>query len=132
VYAIPILFYAPGDTLKGIYPQLVQQIDIMPSVLDYLGYNKPFFAMGNSIFSPGKRFVSERFTGSWQWLMDGHLLQTNDINPTGLFAVPPDSTCWHNLLKAEPGTAERELIYLEAFTQQYNNALVKNRMWIKQ
>lgn len=48
--SIPIAFFAPGDTsLKGVYAKSFSQIDILPSVLDYLHYNKAFFAFGNSM-----------------------------------------------------------------------------------
>ncbi|MEJ0056396.1 MAG: LTA synthase family protein [Bacteroidota bacterium] len=50
-YAIPIVFFSPGDSsLQGSTRVISQQIDILPSVLDYLGYEKPFFAFGNSVF----------------------------------------------------------------------------------
>lgn len=47
--SIPIVFFAPGDTsLIGTDARPISQIDILPSVLDYLHYNKPFFAFGNA------------------------------------------------------------------------------------
>ncbi|MBN1650078.1 MAG: sulfatase-like hydrolase/transferase [Bacteroidales bacterium] len=51
-FEIPIAFFAPNDSvlLKSSHRKTIQQIDIMPSVLDYLNYNKPFFAFGNSVF----------------------------------------------------------------------------------
>ena len=45
-YAIPMLFYAPGDTaFRGKFVAPVQQLDILPSILDYLHYDKPFFCL---------------------------------------------------------------------------------------
>ena len=55
--SIPMIFYAPGNSsLKGKYDKVTQQLDIMPTVLNYLGYSKPFIAYGKSIFSDGYRF----------------------------------------------------------------------------
>jgi phosphoglycerol transferase MdoB-like AlkP superfamily enzyme len=54
-YNIPILFYKPNE----IKPQLlkntvVQQQDIMPSILDFLNYTRPFLSFGRSIFNKNK------------------------------------------------------------------------------
>lgn len=43
-YKVPILFYAPGlPELKGRNTEMiVEQIDIMPTVLGLLGYDRPY------------------------------------------------------------------------------------------
>lgn len=48
-FAIPISFISVGDTSFN-KPQLqsISQVDMYPTVLDYLGYNKPFVSIGNS------------------------------------------------------------------------------------
>lgn len=48
-FAIPISFLAVGDTaFNKVQDQSISQIDMYPTILDYLGYNKPFVALGNS------------------------------------------------------------------------------------
>lgn len=48
-YVIPIAFIAPGDTaFNKIQEQSISQIDMYPTVLDYVGYNKPFVSLGSS------------------------------------------------------------------------------------
>ena len=51
-FEIPIAFYAPNDTVlvKKAHRQIIQQSDILPSVLDYLNLPDTFVAFGNSIF----------------------------------------------------------------------------------
>lgn len=129
-YAIPVIFFAPGDTaLRGHQDSVVQQLDIMPSVLDYLGYNKKFFAWGNSVFRNGSpHFVINSISDTYQLLMSGYLLQTTDVTPRGLYAFPQDSSCAFNLVKKEPAATQRQLQYLEAFIQAYRNALNRNRL----
>ncbi len=52
-YAVPIIFYQAKDSLlQGESLELAQHIDIMPSVLDYLHYDKSFYALGSSVFNP--------------------------------------------------------------------------------
>ena len=50
-YSIPLIIYSPEGSFKGINNNVVQQIDIMPTVLEIIGYNKPFFSFGKSILS---------------------------------------------------------------------------------
>ena len=50
-YTIPLIIYSPDGSYKGINNNVVQQIDIMPTVLEIIGYNKPFFSFGKSILS---------------------------------------------------------------------------------
>ncbi|RYY30963.1 MAG: LTA synthase family protein, partial [Sphingobacteriaceae bacterium] len=47
--AVPILIYKPDGSMKGINSELSQQIDIYPTVLDLIGYNKPFRSWGRSL-----------------------------------------------------------------------------------
>jgi len=131
-YAIPIIYYAPGDTnLHGAYREVTQQIDILPSVLDYVGYGKPFFAYGNSIFSDTRHFAVEDFSGREQWLMNGYLLQANNSHPLALYAFPDDSACVNNILETDTHVMNDYLRYMQAFRQVFNNTLINNKMWVK-
>ncbi len=45
---IPIVYYMPGVITPLADVRTTQQIDILPTVLDLIGYDKPFFALGSS------------------------------------------------------------------------------------
>jgi hypothetical protein len=126
-YTIPILFFCPSDTiLHDHYNEPVQQLDIMPSVLQYLGYVKPFFAYGNSIFSRDEpRFVITQSGGAYQWLERGYLLQTANKS-TGFYAYPADSDCRHNLLPTP--LADSQKLRMSAFIQRYRYTVIHNEM----
>ena len=131
MYTIPIVFYAPGDEqLKGANTDVVQQIDILPTVLDYLGYNEPFFAFGNSAFRKVyPRFVVNGLSGSYQWYMNDYLLTANETAARGLYHFRQDSLCQNNLLPLQQEKANRELLpYFRAFVQLYRSSLIRNRL----
>ena len=44
------LFYTPDGSLQGEFAEPASQIDIMPTLLTALGYNKPYFAYGRDLF----------------------------------------------------------------------------------
>jgi phosphoglycerol transferase MdoB-like AlkP superfamily enzyme len=132
-YAIPIIFYAPGDQrLKGRAENLMQQIDILPTVADYLGYDKPFFAFGNSIFSDTyPRYVVNAETGNYQWYMDGLLLTTKGPKADGLYDFEKDSLCRRNMISRQKELMnQRVMPYFLAFMQTYRYAMVNNKLWI--
>lgn len=131
-YAIPIIYYAPGDSnLHGCYNELTQQIDIMPSVLNYLGYSQPFFAFGNSIFNKAEqRFTVNYISGSYQLVRDNYLLQSVYTQPRALYAFPADSLCKNNLLDSKKAAAKQELDYLKAFIQVYHSSVIHNQLWL--
>ncbi|PZF73146.1 LTA synthase family protein [Taibaiella soli] len=132
-YEIPIIFYAPGDSsLRGHIDTLTQQIDIFPSVMDYLGYDKKFFAYGNSIFRPAQhRYTINFIDGVYQWLSDGYLLQSVETNPTALYELPQDSLYQNNQLHANQAMTQHQLDYLKAFIQSYRNGLNRNQLWVQ-
>ncbi len=49
---IPLFFYDPSGILEPqVLPGVMQQIDVMPSLLWLLGYDKDFFAYGSNVFN---------------------------------------------------------------------------------
>jgi phosphoglycerol transferase MdoB-like AlkP superfamily enzyme len=130
LYAIPMLFYCPGDTsLRGYYDEPVQQLDILPSTLQYLGYSQPFFAFGNSLFEAREpRFVMTHNSGFYQWLQGGHLLQYDGNNAKAFYAYPADSSSRTNLIRQPIPAKDSALKNLQAFIQRYRHALIHNAM----
>jgi hypothetical protein len=132
-YAIPIIFFAPDDTsLHRTTDTVIQQIDILPSVLDYLGYNKPFFAFGNSIFSQAyPRFVVNALSGHYLWYMNRYLLTANELVPKALYELSKDSMLHTNILQQKRALAQDTLIpYFKAFVQLYRSSLINNKLTV--
>jgi phosphoglycerol transferase MdoB-like AlkP superfamily enzyme len=130
-YAIPLVLYAPGDAgLRGTLDAPVQQIDIMPSVLNYLGYDRPFFAFGKSLFdSSAQRFVVTENNGAYQWIDgSGYVLRATESRATGLFRFPADSSLQQNILPQSRAAGDSVMRRLKAFVQVYRNALIQNKM----
>lgn len=131
-YTIPIIFFAPGDsTLRGSNEILTQQIDILPSLMNYLGYEQHFYALGNSAFSNDQpRFVINQLSGNYQWLMNGFLLSSNEFEPAALYEFTKDSLCRKNILfEKRPFAEERIIPWFKAFIQVYRSGLINNRLY---
>lgn len=134
-YQIPIIFYAPGDsTLVGYNHTLIQQIDVLPSIMDYLHYPDSFFCFGNSVFrKSAPRFVINRLNRVYNWINNGHQSLILDDSVLDAYIFPGDSLREHNLA----GTGKHFHLnpvsdtLFRAFVQLYNQALIKNEMSVK-
>ncbi|MCX6245463.1 MAG: LTA synthase family protein [Bacteroidetes bacterium] len=128
-YAIPILFFRPGETLDGNSGEIAAQTDILPSVLDYLNYDQDYVAFGNSVFDTmAPHFSVHYITGLYSIIKDGYLLEYNGQKTTTFFDMKHDPLQKTNLaVKDLPVMKELER-FLKAYMQQYNNRIIENRL----
>lgn len=127
--AIPILLYSPGDTtLRGIDQGLIQQTDIMPTVLGYLNYNKPFLAFGENVLDRKDKGFAFHYSGGYQWFEGDYLLFFDGEKTSGLYNYQKDRLLKDDLSKQEPQRLLQMENKLKAFLQQYTNRLIENRM----
>jgi phosphoglycerol transferase MdoB-like AlkP superfamily enzyme len=127
-YAIPILFYYPGGNLKGKLDKTVQQIDIMPTVLNYLNYDKPYFSYGFDAFDlQNDNFALNNNEGSYRLYWKDYVLFSDGKKTNGVYAFKKDRLLQHNLLGKLPEQSEMEK-RLKAFIQQYNNRMTQNQL----
>ena len=128
-YAIPIVFFQPGSDLKGVSDRLVQQIDILPSVLGYLNYDKPFFSFGFNAFSKEEgNFVINNNGSSFTLNKGDYLLLSDGTKSTSLFDTRKDPLLREDLLDQLPAVQLDMENSLKAFIQQYNNRMIANRL----
>ena len=133
MYSIPILYYTPDGTIKPKESkQITQQIDIMPSVLDFLGYDKPFFAIGNSVFTDSGRFAINYISGVYQIFQGDFSLQFDGDSTLALYKFKEDSMLQHNVLNVYPDTAGLLERKLKAIIQIYNNGLIHNKLQLSE
>ena len=128
-FSIPILFYYPGGDLKGKTDKLIQQTDIMPTVLNYLNYDKPYFAFGFDAFNlENNNFVVNNNEGSFSFYQGDYLLQNDGQQSTALYNLKTDRLTKKNVLGRENKVQKSMENYLKAFIQQYNNRMINNQL----
>ncbi|MBB5440571.1 arylsulfatase A-like enzyme [Pedobacter sp. AK017] len=128
-FSIPIVFYYPGGDLKGKADKNVQQIDIMPTVLNYLHYDKPYFALGFDAFDKRQdNFVVNNNDGTFSFYQGDYLLINDGKINLSLYNLKTDRLTQNNILDKEPLIAQQMEKYLKAFVQQYNNRMIENKL----
>lgn len=132
-YAIPLIFYKPGSDLRGMPGIIAQQTDVMPTVLNYLGYDRNYLAFGTDLFdstSAHPRFSIHYISGLYGLMKDGYYLEFNGTKSTGLFNITRDPLQTKNLVSREKETRQKLELFINAYIQQYNNRLIENRLLI--
>jgi phosphoglycerol transferase MdoB-like AlkP superfamily enzyme len=131
-YCIPIIFFKPESSLQGIKKRIVQQIDIMPSVLSYLNFDQEYIAFGNNLFNDsGESFAFNTSGDTYQLFMKDHMLEMVDNKPVGLYDFKKDRFLDNNLVEKDPVIQRLMEEKLKAIIQTYNARLIDNDMVVK-
>lgn len=128
-YSIPIIFFKYGSCMNGMRNRIAQQIDIMPSVLDYLNFNEEYIAFGNNLFDNSRESFAFNTNGSTYHLyMDDHMLEMIDNYTVGLYNFRNDRMLSKNIKDNNDSLRIRMETKLKAIIQSYNNRLIDNDM----
>lgn len=129
-YAIPIIYYMPGRKLKGNNSSITQQIDILPSVLDYINYPSSYFSFGNSVFgTTADRFAMTYKNNLYQLINNTHILQFDGEKATSLHNYKTDSLLKNDLIVVEHERATKMEMKAKAIIQTYQQSLINNEMY---
>lgn len=72
-YQIPLLIFNPSDTTHIVHRSVIQQIDILPTILYLLQYPHPFFTFGNNYFD-NNNHDAVFYENAYYYLADDSLL----------------------------------------------------------
>jgi arylsulfatase A-like enzyme len=132
-FAIPIVFYKPDDeTFKGFDTSVVQQIDIMPSLLHLLNYEKEYFAFGNDVFDSTANRFAVNYPGVYQIIKDDYTLLFDKDETVALYNYKTDSLQKENLKGKLPEIQSEMEKLIKAYIQQYNYRMINNKLTIEQ
>ncbi len=125
-FRIPILFFDPtGELPRGCVEGIAQQLDIMPTLLGYLGYDRPYVAFGKDLLAtPADSTWAFNNFNIPQLIKGDHLLQFDGQQPTGFFRYRSDSLLHHNLvgsLPEEKAMTRQLKAILQATTERLKN-----------
>ena len=126
--AIPIFFYHPSDSLQAFLPGNIQQTDIMPSVLGYLGYKGPLLSFGKNVFADKPENWAVNYYGGFQLIQDQFLYQYKENATGSLYNFQKDPLLRQNLATKEKQLVSEMDTRLKAFVQQYHNRLIRNQL----
>lgn len=128
MYAVPIIFFKPDNSLAGYRNEIIQHVDILPSVLGYLHYDKPYIGYGRDVFRETSKPIAFNFRDTYNLFVDNHLLNFNGEKAVALYNFKSDKFLKTNLVTENPGLTGAMELKLKAVIQAYNNRMVENRL----
>ena len=135
VFSVPIIIFDPSGNIKPERRHcLAQQIDIMPTVLNHLGYPKPYVAFGNDLLNTpdSLTWAVNNTEGIYQYAKGDYVLQfTDDGHPKALYNYKKDWFLKQNLLGKTGQTEQQMERELKAIIQSYMERMVEDRLTVK-
>jgi phosphoglycerol transferase MdoB-like AlkP superfamily enzyme len=128
IYAIPVVMFSPADNnLQGIHTSYFQQIDILPTLLDYLHYPSPFFAFGSSAFRNEPHFVYNHSNQQNIFCMNDTLLMSQDSVVYQAYDLKADSFLTQKI------PIENNSIYpaFSTYLQLLHQSIIENKMSLR-
>lgn len=112
-YRIPLIVYDPQNPVGNIYTQIVQQTDILPSIIDYLRFDDHVIAFGESCFA----------SNGWQVYFGNDYFCMVSNNPQDHNKHDITLLCGEH----EEGTPQN-IRFLKAVVQQYFHRVMNNQL----
>lgn len=128
-HTVPILFFSPNEKYVGVNDDWAQQIDIYPTLLDMIGYKKPFRSWGRSLINEKQvpPFVIKYGSNVYQY-MEGNYICTFDGKKVVGFYDKNDKAMERNLIKNRTSEMDSLELRCKAFVQDYMERVIDKRL----
>jgi phosphoglycerol transferase MdoB-like AlkP superfamily enzyme len=131
-FAVPILFFSPNKNfkLKGVRTDLASQTDIYPSIIDLIGYNKPFRSWGRSLITNDTTETPRVINspGNIYQFMENHYIYIFDGEKfSGVFAIE-DTGLKTNLISKKDPEIKRGMENCKAYIQDYMYRITNKKL----
>ncbi len=128
--AVPILIYKPDGSLKGENKELAQQIDIYPTLLDMIGYDKPFRSWGRSLVGEKtiKPFVMNYNGTQYQFHRGNYICLFDGKKAAGFYAIS-DKGLEKNLIANRNKEMDDLEVACKAFVQDYYDRIIDKKLY---
>lgn len=128
-FCSPIIIYEPSRPEGQMIDKIAQQIDILPTVLGMLGYQKPYFGFGIDVLNTPKEdtWAVNYLNGVYQYVKHGCVLQFDGQKTKGFYSLQ-DSLMQHNLLHQSSTVSRQQQMEqeLKAIIQQYMERMTQD------
>jgi phosphoglycerol transferase MdoB-like AlkP superfamily enzyme len=127
IYKIPIAFYMPQFIKPNYDNRIMQQIDIVPTVLQLIGFKGKSYCLGSNMAdTTTKGFAINYLLNTYQYFTDSLLFHFYNEKPLRLLNYFNDTLLQKNLLTNYPERAKELELKTKAFIQTYHNDLINN------
>ncbi|MDK2910178.1 MAG: hypothetical protein PWR20_1745 [Bacteroidales bacterium] len=127
-YSIPLVFFKPADTLPQLHKATAQQMDILPSICDYLNLKDTIVCFGNSVFDTLSPAYSISYLNStYNFFKSDRVLLFDGEKTIGWYDLKKDSLQL-NIHKTRDIIVESDELLLKSIIQQFNHRMQSNHL----
>lgn len=128
LYQIPMAIYHPeGKIKKGRSSQVIQQIDIYPTVLDLLNIKTVYYSFGNSYFDQADRFSISYLEGNYFYFENSKMLVFSQNQARNLYDFTSRDQVINDEIASNSLAVKAYTNRLKAVIQRYNHDLIRNQ-----
>ena len=126
-FCSPIIIYDP-TAKPTIHNKIAQQIDILPTVLGLLHYQKPYFAFGIDVLNTPAEdtWAVNYLNGIYQYVKNGYVLQFDGKVTKAIYSL--NDSLMKNDLKGKIEAESQMENELKAIIQQYMERMTQDRL----
>ncbi len=127
--SVAMMIYSPNEKYVGVNNDFAQQIDLYPTILDMIGYQKPFRSWGRSLVGDTKTkpFVV-RFSANLYQFMSGNYICTFDGKKAVGFFDKNDKALTQNLIGKRNAEMNEIELRCKAFIQDYMERVIDKKL----
>ena len=132
-FRVPVAFFDPSGELYGHRNAIIQQADIMPTVLGYLGYARPYVAFGQDMTSTPDScsYALNYNNGIYQYMQDRYMLQFDGQKTTAMYDIVSDPALQNDISANETARKEEYERRVKAVIQQYAARMIENQLVVR-
>ena len=108
----------------------LQQIDVMPSILEYLNIETKMVTYGKS-YQSDKDFVVYYLDNIYHYISGDFYLAFDGKKSLGLYNFKNDDLLKTNLMKTEAAKSATMERFIKAYMQSFNDRIIKNELTLK-
>jgi len=127
-FCSPIIIYDPSQPVGVMHDKIAQQIDILPTILSMMHYQKPYFGFGIDVLhTPHEQTWAVNYlNGIYQYVRNGYVLQFDGHQTKALYRL--DDRLMKRNLKGKVEQQNQMEEELKAIIQQYMERMTQNRL----
>lgn len=125
---LPIIIYKSDNSFKGVNNELAQQMDIYPTIVNLIGYEKPFRSWGRSLIQKDdiEPYVVNG-GGQIQFQQGDYICTFSEDKITGIYSID-DRDLSHNLMQNKNSEMINVQRNFEAFLKDYFDRIIDKKL----
>lgn len=128
----PVIFFDPsGEISPGERNAIAQQTDILPTMINWLGYDRPYVAYGIDLFNTpaDDTWAVNDINNVYQYVKYGYVLQFDGSKTIGVYSI--DDHLMANNLVGKVKEQQKMETELKALIQSYMDRMLSDSLTVK-